>query len=148
MVRIKRRTQLLTRYPELYRHTYWAGNSYDPDYEYELNKERTLCANRDFVAERYKLQTFLDKDKTNRRYKKQFEVFREINERMWEIRDHIEYYKTRGGNIACIFSNYDSVREDHEACVLIGYTKIEPVYEFNANTYIKIISPTTRETIV
>jgi hypothetical protein len=56
------------------------------------------------------------------------------------MRDHIEYYKTRDGKIASIFSiNYLYAEANKEYLEDSGYVLIEPIYDINQNTYIKLI---------
>lgn len=55
-------------------------------------------------------------------------------------RDHIEYYKTKDGKIASIFSvNYLCAERDKKCIEDSGYVLIEPIYDIDQNTYIKLI---------
>lgn len=67
----------------------------------------------------------------------------------WEIftwaRDHIEYYITKDGKIASIFSinnrntEYESNVYKQKCIEDCGYILIEPIYTIGQNTYIKLI---------
>lgn len=55
-------------------------------------------------------------------------------------RDHIEYYKTKDGKIASAFSVNYLCAEAHKKCIEdSGYVLIEPIYDIDQYTYIKLI---------
>ena len=133
-----------TRYPGLYRDTYW-GNFQICHAEIIENRNR-------FATERY-LTSRLSKipmkhQKEAGVYTK--EVLKEGNEMKfhdkWSFlieRDqrkrHIEYYKTVDNNIIAIFSPYDTSERMTDMAVECGYSLIDPLYSFAANTFVKEI---------
>ena len=134
-----RRERLLSNYPELFSQTYWAGGNY---YDSRLEEEISICMNRDVIAETYKLKKLLPKDKTNQKFAHYFKVLdtESVNEK--DLRDHIEYYKTKDNNIVCIFSNYGYYEPHHIIFTAHGYNRIKPVYGSDCISYMKIIHPT------
>ncbi len=142
MTEFVRRTRFLTKYPELYTNTYWAGNSYYDDGSH-LEKEILMCKNRDLIAERFKLKKHLGNSwcKTNEQYGHYFKVLDTTCTTEKDLRDHIEYYKTHDNNIVCIFSNYHCREVEHTIFSNHGYNLIEPVYGSDCSSYIKMINP-------
>jgi hypothetical protein len=57
---------------------------------------------------------------------------------LWN-RDHTEYYKTKDKEIVSIFSMYEEDKYVLDCIEKSGYKIIEPIYEKNQKTFIKVI---------
>lgn len=75
--------------------------------------------------------------------KKQFTDFGYYREGFNYARDHTEYYLDNDGNTISIFSIWEDT-EMIEKILQNGYIEIEPIYDLNQKTFIKVIPPIPR----
>lgn len=169
-LKINRGSHRLTKYPRLYERTYWANGGYSDielGSEMKIARNRDMIAERYGLKElieiprRYKREVYVfDKERYERRRRElEGERFMPYTARQRERiieeekrrdienydsfiwgRDHIEYYRTRGGDIVSIFSVYGEPTEYESRCIReSGYEMIEPIYTLNACSYVKLI---------
>ena len=147
---IYRREKSYSKYfNKLYKDTYWGYGVYHKDKVEEC--ELILCQNRDKLAERYALKSPIKL--LPKKYRNQVEILtdeiylQQLAEKNHIVpiladswyRDHSEYYRTEEGNIVSVFSTYDKSDEVIQLNLRNEYILIEPIYNFQANTFIKLI---------
>ena len=96
----------------------------------KLENQKTNINNYPFLSDKQKTREY---DKYLKEYIKDYSNF-------IDLRDHIEYYLTNDNKIASVFSvsNFNDYQSEYrEKC---GYTIIEPIYNLNQTTYIKLIN--------
>ena len=141
----------------LFKDTYWANHQISN--ARTEDKIKILVKNREEIANRYKLKKRLcyskiakkylnkiciidDKEKERRivnNYGRRYEyeyLFNYGNFMMY--RDHTEYYLTENGDIVSIFSQHRSL-DELKFIENNDYIEIEPIYNEDQKTFIKVI---------
>ena len=126
----------LSKYPKIFIGTYWAKHTFDI---FELNEILLLINNRDLLVETFNIKSRICSIKLPKYILKQTIIFNDNNKT--DYRDHIEYYKTKDGNILSLFSLYVAPEDNitKELYYNNGYQLFHPIYDKNQNTYVKLI---------
>jgi hypothetical protein len=127
----------LSKYPKIFIGTYWNRHSFD---NFELNEVKQLIKNRDLLVETFNIKSRICSTKIPKYILKQTIIYNYDNI-INDNRDHIEYYKTKDGNILSLFSLYVASEDNitKELYYNNGYQLFHPIYDKNQNTYFKLI---------
>jgi len=126
----------------LFKDTYWGNHQYH--HENEKAELYELIENRINIANRYNLKKNTCITKIAKKYLKEMALSdierKYINDYgiFMKYRDHPEYYKTKDDNIISIFSQHFT-EEELEATIKAGYQLVEPIYNKNQKTLLKVI---------
>ncbi len=115
----------LTKYPRLYKNTYWGSFGSD---SYDVGPE--IISNRNKFAEKYNLKRL-----TNRMYKSVAKEFDGSNGNTCSF-DHVEVYVDFNGNYVIVSSPYCN---DDFKYLRLGWSCYDQLYSGQASTYIKVV---------
>jgi len=123
---------------KLFGDTYWA--KFKVDTIDTIEKVTQLSNNRELIANRYNLKH------TNAKYPGYlFAEFQVIDKNRFPIADHTEVYKNKDNDWVIIQSPYGCLDnqnggiEKQQYFIDKGYTIIEPIYSYDATSFIKVI---------
>lgn len=114
----------LTEYPEIYNKVYWGQFRTG---EGNKGPDRRIIDNRNNLAVRRGIIKTVSK------------IPKCISENFPKGRDHTELYELSTGKRLLISSPYDRSEKNHREHIANGFTEIEKIYSYNANTYAAIL---------
>jgi hypothetical protein len=116
----------LTRYPNLFKNTYWGG----------FSKKKSPIITEEIIENRNK---FVEENDIFRRFYLHFKVkdYFSYFERCKNFHfDHFEEYKTKDNEIIIIYSNYSGDKQICSFSKYLGFKPYRQLYNIKANTFI------------
>jgi len=123
---------------KIFNYCYWGKFRTD---KYELERLKEIAKNRDELVEIFSIKSY--KYSSFPKWVIKQVVIEDCKDSWGEIRDirdHIEYYNTKEGDILAVFSKY--IRDDDKDLDLIkekGYLEFKPIYWSDQKTFVKLI---------
>jgi hypothetical protein len=115
----------LTSYPNIFRKSYWGYFKVNRDSIYD--EQIVIAKNRDNFVEQFKIVQMLDR-------KERYATLSKVcNDSGWDIRDHIEYYKSEDNLVVAIFTGHqylDIIKD-------CGYVLTDPLYASDQLSFVK-----------
>lgn len=125
----------LTKYPELFINTYWAGHKLFPGEKEDIIENRNKFVEEFFLQDAKVVGRITDQHLRRKVLMKYFhdkeDVFRET--RVW---DHMEYYKLSSSDYVIITSPYAAREKTDIQMEVLGWKKYLPLYNNMATTYV------------
>ena len=133
---INKRCADFTNYPKLFGPSYWGG--YNKHRESDIPRETIIGENRNKIAEQFELKKYYSPDHSRM---KNINKKAELVFNGHDIRDHIEFYKNKNKKIVTLFSvqAHTICEEKHEFILKNGYQFVDPLYQLDQKSYIKIL---------
>jgi len=118
----------LTAYPKIYKSTYWGTfKLYEEKPDERLNK---IIENRNNFIKEFNIKC----------YEKKLPKYMLMRcEKIINIGDHVEKYKTNDNKLIILNSPYEPSEKEHQHFLKLGYIEVQPLYNHFAKTYLFII---------